>query len=137
MNLHSLLLSENTYISPLFLSIYFFWERLRGGVEGWRERERERILKRLQAQHRAWHRAWSHHPEIMTWAEIKSWTVNQLSHPDGLISPLFLKDILAGYRILFLTVFFSFSTFIILVHWLLTSIIYDEKSTKFQIIITL
>ena len=25
--------------------------------------------------------AWSHHPEIMTWAKMKSQMLNQLSHP--------------------------------------------------------
>ena len=46
-------------------------------------RNRERILSRLHAQHRAWCRAWSHDPDVMTWAEIKSWTLNQLSHPSA------------------------------------------------------
>ena len=46
-----------------------------------RERGRgERILSRLHAQCRIQRRAWSYDPEIMTWAEIKSWTLKWLSH---------------------------------------------------------
>ena len=34
-----------------------------------------------------WHGAQSHDPGIMTWAEIKSWTLSQLSHPGAPIKP--------------------------------------------------
>ena len=54
-------------------------ERFRGAVE-----EGERISSRLPTECGAWHGAWSHDPEIMTWAEIKSWMLNRLSHPGAL-----------------------------------------------------
>ena len=41
----------------------------------------ERILSRLHTQYRAGCRVQSHNPEIMTQVEIKSWTLNQPSHP--------------------------------------------------------
>ena len=41
----------------------------------------ERISRRLCAEHGAQCGTWPHDPEIRTWAEIKSWTLNQLSHP--------------------------------------------------------
>ena len=47
------------------------------GVEG----DGQRISRRLWAEPRAWLGAQSHNPEIMTWAETKSQTLNQLSHP--------------------------------------------------------
>ena len=54
-----------------------------------RGREKERMLSRLHTQHRAWHRAPckaprgapSQDPGIMIWADIKSRTLNWLSHP--------------------------------------------------------
>ena len=50
--------------------------------EGEGQRERERILCRSHAQCGAqWCGAPSHDSEIMTWAETKSWTLNQLSPP--------------------------------------------------------
>lgn len=61
--------------------------------EGQRERERERIPSRLRTA--------SIEPgsgleltncEILTWAAIKSWTLNQLSHPDTPLSQLFKKE---------------------------------------------
>ena len=51
-----------------------------GEAEGEGERESE---VDSGAEHRAWHRAQSHPHEIMTWAETKSQTLNQLSHPDA------------------------------------------------------
>ena len=56
--------------------IVLFFRREEEQMEG-----RERTLSRLHAQCRAWHRSQSHNPEIMIWAEIKSWKLNQLSHP--------------------------------------------------------
>ena len=47
-----------------------------GGTEG----GGERILSILHAQNRASLGAQSHDHEIMTWAEIKSWLLDQLSH---------------------------------------------------------
>ena len=49
-----------------------------GGEE---QRERERILSMLHAQCWAQPGAQSHDPGIMTWAEIKTQTFNQLIHP--------------------------------------------------------
>ena len=48
------------------------------------------FLSRLHPQHRAQCGAWTHDPEIDTWAEIKSWIPNQLSHPDTTPSMCFL-----------------------------------------------
>ena len=45
-----------------------------------RGRGRERIPSRPQAEHIAWHGVLSHVPKIMTWANTKSWTPNQLSY---------------------------------------------------------
>ena len=53
-----------------------------GQREREREKERERILSRLHAQCWTQSGAWSHDHKIMTWAKIKSRTLNQLSHPD-------------------------------------------------------
>ena len=44
--------------------------------------ERERLLSRLHTQHRARCRVRSHYLRIMTWAETRSWMLNQPSHPD-------------------------------------------------------
>ena len=67
-------------------SVFFFPRE--GGRESWGRKgvwrgggnRRERILSRLHAHHGARCRAQSHNPEIMTWAKVKSWTLNQLSH---------------------------------------------------------
>jgi len=50
------------------------------------------FLSRLHAQHGAQPRAWIHDPEIKSWAEIKSWFLNQLSHPGA---PSFAKFLYA------------------------------------------
>lgn len=54
-----------------------------GGGGGGRGRgsERDRILSRLLAQHGAQCRAQPHNPKIMTFAESRSCTLNQMSHP--------------------------------------------------------
>ena len=36
--------------------------------------------KQNPSEHRA-HKSWSQDPEILTWADIKSWILNQLSYP--------------------------------------------------------
>ena len=61
-------------INIVFMFIHLFWEREH---EWSRERKkgRERIPGRPQ------HGAQSHDGEIMTWAEVKSLMLNQLSHP--------------------------------------------------------
>ena len=43
--------------------------------------QRERRDLRLRTEHRAWPGAPSNEPEIMTWAEIESLALNQLSQP--------------------------------------------------------
>ena len=83
----------------LFIFIYFIFiyllrerERERECTQvGERDWGRERILIRLHAQCGAQHQAQSHDPWIMTWAEIKSWTLNlnQLSHPGTPLHQLF------------------------------------------------
>ena len=50
----------------------------------------ERILSRLYAQHGLQHGAWSHNPEIMTWAEIKSRMLSQLSYPAAPLTSAFV-----------------------------------------------
>ena len=67
------------FLSSKDLFIYLRKHASMNGGKG-RGRRRERIF-RLPAECGAWHRARSHDPEIMTWAEIKSWMLNQFSHP--------------------------------------------------------
>ena len=68
----------------LLSDFFFFWERERAQAgRGERSRGRERILSTLHIQGRAPCGAWLHDSEIMTWAEIKRWPLNQLSHPDA------------------------------------------------------
>ena len=70
-----------------FMFIYFEGEREREkdthtGACVHVERQREKNSKQASCcQRRAWRRTRSHEREIMTWAEIKSWTLNPLSHP--------------------------------------------------------
>ena len=70
--------------------MYYLRERERDCThkQGEGQKEKGRISSRLHTQGRARHRAQSHNLEIMTWAEIKSQTFNQLSHP-GAPSHLF------------------------------------------------
>ena len=56
-------------------------EKERAWAEEGAEEEGESIPSRLQTKLRAQCRAQSHDPEIMTWAKIKSWMFNWLSHP--------------------------------------------------------
>ena len=50
------------------------------GEGGQGEREREN-LNQIPCQGNG---TWSHNAEIITWAEIKTWRLNQLNHPGGL-----------------------------------------------------
>ena len=94
--------------------------------EGQRERVGEN-LKPLHAQCRAGLQAWSQDHEIMTWAEIKSWPLNCLSHPGAQSCWYYL---LALYSILFppslLPLSYSFFLNLIVKHykslltWLIT-----------------
>ena len=43
---------------------------------------------RLPIEHGAQHKSQYQDPEIMTWAKIKSWTLNQLSLPDARVQGL-------------------------------------------------
>ena len=80
------------YFYFLFLEREYVQVREMGkGRERERERERERISSRLHTQHGAQCRAQSHNPGIMTWADIKSRTVNH--HPGAPNSPFFLINI--------------------------------------------
>ena len=73
-------------IKYIFLKLNFLRER------EWRaEGEWERISNRFHAEHRAWHGVHFHNPEIVTWAETKSWMLNQLSHP-GVPGTNYLKQ---------------------------------------------
>ena len=76
------------YIITIFFRCYLFiWEREneRAWVGG-----RDRGTSRLPTEYWAQHGAWSHNPEIMTWAEIKSQMLNQLSHPGAPIITILL-----------------------------------------------
>lgn len=52
-------------------------------------RGRERISSRLHTKCRAGYGVWSYDPEIMTWAQIKSWMLTGLSHTDAPTGKLF------------------------------------------------
>jgi len=62
--------------------------------------QRERISSRLPAESRAQHGARSQDPEIITSAEIKSWTLNPLSHPGAPTKRLYdeLLQMSPGWR---------------------------------------
>ena len=60
--------------------LIFIFSTERGEEEG----EREKILIRLLTQHGAWGRVQSHDSDIMTWIEIKTQMLNQMSHPGAL-----------------------------------------------------
>ena len=81
--LYCLILLNETFLLPFFFFFFFlrFTLFLERAPKQGREKEGEKILSRLHAQHRAQRGTWSHDPGIMTWAEIKSWTLNQLSYP--------------------------------------------------------
>ena len=65
-----------------FLKLIYFWKREKER-EWVGEGQRERIPNRLHTPHWAWHGAQSHHCEIVPWAEVKTLTLNLLSHPDA------------------------------------------------------
>ena len=76
--------------SPFFLSLFISFEREREHKWGRGERGRERIPSRLHtvsAEPDVWLNLMNH--EIVTWAEIKSWALNLLSHPDAPSLPVF------------------------------------------------
>ena len=63
-----------------FLKMFIYFET--ESMQKWeRGKERERIPSRLHTQHRVQRGAWPHDLRITTWAEIKSQTLNWLSHP--------------------------------------------------------
>ena len=68
---------------------------IRGEQQRGRERERERIFKQAPC--------WSHDPGIMTWAKIKSQSLNWLSHPGTPYAPfLIYANMSSKKRLLFL-----------------------------------
>ena len=69
-----------TQESVSFKTYFTFWEREREREkgEGQKEREKENPEQALRSVRLG---APSHDPEIMTWAQIKSWILNHLSHP--------------------------------------------------------
>ena len=77
-------LGDLSYCFLFCLFLFLESERAWAGEgEGQRGRKRER-----ESQCWAWSpmcRAWSHDPEIMTWAEIKSWSLNWMSQIGALI----------------------------------------------------
>ena len=84
------MLSHKTSLGRFWKCLFIYCERKRK-----RERERacswvedgqrERIPSSFHAQCGAQRRALSHHHKITTWADIKSWTLNWLSH-SGVLS---------------------------------------------------
>ena len=75
----------------LFLLKIYFKACKQG--KGQRERERKKSSSRLPTECGAWCGALSQDPEIMTWAEIKSWPLNHLSHPGAPDVQLFKKPL--------------------------------------------
>ena len=65
---------------------------------GQRKRERERLSSWLPTEHRVGGRAASQDPEIMTWAKIKSQSLNWLSHP-GI--PIIFKERASNFHFAF------------------------------------
>ena len=65
------------------------------------ERQRERETQVDCAVHRARLRVWSPSPEIRTWAQTKSWTLNQLCHPGalktGIMTTIFIQSTLVSH----------------------------------------
>ena len=80
-----------------FKFIYLFWEKacvcVRERGKG-RERKRENPKQAPCCQHRAWCWSPSMNHEIMTWAESKSWILNQLSHPGTPILSFSMRGIM-------------------------------------------
>ena len=62
------------------IQVPLFFISEKGGREA--DGERERILSRLHSEEPN-AGAESHNPGITTWAEVKSWTLKWLSHPDA------------------------------------------------------
>ena len=54
------------------------------------------FLSRLQAQYGVQHGAWSHNPEIKIWAEVKSQTLNWLSHLGTPVFQMILRTAVLG-----------------------------------------
>ena len=69
-----------------------------------RERQRENP-KQIPHSCGAQHGAWFHDPGIMTWAEIKSWTLSQLSQPNTLLYHFLSK--IHSYGDIFVTRYFQ------------------------------
>ena len=75
-----------------FVLFRFVLERERESASKQRE-QTERLLSRFHTQHRAQCGAQSHNPGIMTWAKIKSQTLNLLSHPGAPVMNAFFQSL--------------------------------------------
>lgn len=67
----------------LFYNFFFFFKRRRD-----RGRRKQETVKQASTQRGAWCRAWSQDSGIMTWTEIKSRMLNQMSFPGNTDSVL-------------------------------------------------
>ena len=90
--------------------------------EGQRERARASILSRLHTQCGAQHGARSHNPGIMTWAEIKSWSLYQMSHRGTPEAFTFSEKSFSGWGLPF------FLSLDLLPHWLVRCFLALPKS---------
>ena len=103
------------------------WGMRQGEVQRAREKERSRF----HTEHRTSLWAWLHNPEIMTWAEIKSWMLNWLRHPGA--SSLFLKFFFSYFY--YLVVFLLFHCLLLNINLNLLSngqfVIYDSLWNSF------
>ena len=98
LNVFSYLCNIFVHTFSFFLSLFILRER-EGTGEGQREREgeRENSKQALCCQHRDWHRLDLTNHEIMTWAQIKSQTLNWLSHPGAPpCAHFYIRDWLIG-----------------------------------------
>ena len=98
----------------LLLLLLLFWEReWVHSSDGWRA-ERDRMSGRHHRQREAQSGALSHHPGIMTWAEIKSQMLKRLNHPiapiDEYIGQWSISLFLQFIRFLGITYCFNFLT---------------------------
>ena len=103
-----------------------------GRVGRGRGRRRERIPGRLCAECGAWYGAWFHTPKSMTWAKIKSWMLNWLSHPG---TPILSSLKSCGIKwVLWALIYTIFSVFPLIEHTqFITKKNWMEKSVYFMI----
>ena len=70
--------------SRWFLKILFIYLREKESIPLCANGGRSRGVERVPVDHGTWPDVQFHDPEIMTWAETKSWMLNQQSHPGAL-----------------------------------------------------